>query len=94
MELLLLLWQALLDNKLFGASLEPYWPLISYVYSNFTQLAVDHLQNLPVKLPSITQLQELVPVGKQLKLVIGSADVPGLQKEAMQSLWGSASAGK
>jgi hypothetical protein len=94
MELLLLLWQALLDSKLLGASQEPYWPLISYIYSNFTQHAIDHLQSLPVKLPSSMQLYELVPVGKQLKLVIGSADVPSLQAEAMQMLWSAAGPGK
>jgi hypothetical protein len=94
MELLLLLWQALLDNKLLGASQELYWPLISYMYSNFTQHAIDHLQSLPVKLLSSTQLHEMVPVGKQLKLVIGSADVPKLQPEAMQCLWSGVGLGK
>jgi hypothetical protein len=91
-DVLLLLWQALLDNKLFGASQEPYWPLISYMYSNFTQLAMDHLRSLPVKLQCTEQLQELVAVGQQLKLVTGSADVLDVTQKDVWLLWGAAGA--
>jgi hypothetical protein len=91
-DVVLLLWQALIDNKLLGAFQEPYWPLISYLYSNFTQHAIDHLRSLPVKLRSTEQLQELVPVGKQLKLVTGSADVPNLTQQDAWLLWGVAGA--
>jgi hypothetical protein len=76
-----------MDNKLLGASQEPYWLLISYMYSNFTQHAMDHLRSLPVKLECSEQLQELVPVGKQLKLVTGSADVPSLTQQDVWKLW-------
>jgi hypothetical protein len=89
---LLLLRQALMDNKLLGASQEPYWPLLSYMYSNFTQLAMDHLCSLPVKLQCSKQLQELVPVGQQLELVTGSAAVPNVTQQDVWLLWGLAGA--